>query len=156
LFFERTFLEATMSNLFKSIVAGFIATAVMSAFMIIKSFLGMFPDINVISIIDSLNSSYLGTPEAPLSGWATHFFTGTIIYGVIYAYINPKLTGSNVVNGIILAVFAWLAMMVIIMPLAGFGFFGLTLGPPALVLTLVLHLIYGITLGYSYGRLSSS
>jgi len=42
--------------------------------------------------------------------------------------------------------------MITFMPLAGHGLFGLALGVQAVVATLVLHLIYGATLGIGYDR----
>lgn len=48
---------------------------------------------------------------------------------------------------------AWLLMMVALMPMAGAGLFGLGLGIMAPVMTLVLHMIFGAVLGWTYGRL---
>ncbi len=48
---------------------------------------------------------------------------------------------------------AWLLMMVIVMPLAGAGLFGVHIGLIAPILTLVLHLVYGTVLGGFYGWL---
>ncbi|MEO8537343.1 MAG: DUF6789 family protein, partial [Betaproteobacteria bacterium] len=48
---------------------------------------------------------------------------------------------------------AWFLMMVIVMPMAGTGVFGLDLGMMAPVMTLILHLIYGAVLGGVYGAL---
>ena len=58
-------------------------------------------------------------------------------------------------KGIIFSVGAWLVMMIVFLPFAGVGFFGATLGPTAAVITLVQHLIYGLSLGIVYGLLSS-
>ncbi len=44
-------------------------------------------------------------------------------------------------------------MMLIPMPMAGAGLFGLKLGPMAPVMTLVLHLVWGAVLGAAYARL---
>jgi len=46
---------------------------------------------------------------------------------------------------------AWLVMMVMLMPMAGAGAFGLQLGLMAPVATLILHWIYGAVLGAVYG-----
>jgi hypothetical protein len=42
-------------------------------------------------------------------------------------------------------------MMIVMMPMAGAGFFGSHLGMMAPVMTLVLHVIYGFVLGAVYG-----
>ena len=46
-------------------------------------------------------------------------------------------------------------MMVVLMPMAGKGFFGLGIGWMAPVMTLMLHLIFGAVLGWVYGRQAS-
>jgi hypothetical protein len=52
--------------------------------------------------------------------------------------------------------FAWFAMMLVFMPLAGHGFFGLGLGWMAPAATLVLHLIYGAVLAAVYASIGSA
>ncbi|MEX0627252.1 MAG: hypothetical protein WD230_01325 [Cucumibacter sp.] len=44
-------------------------------------------------------------------------------------------------------------MMILPLPMAGAGFFGLNLGIGAPIATLVLHIIFGIVLGGTYGSL---
>ncbi|CAB3803547.1 hypothetical protein LMG28614_05846 [Paraburkholderia ultramafica] len=46
-------------------------------------------------------------------------------------------------------------MMIIMMPMAGAGLFGMALGMPAPVMTLVLHLVFGAVLGLVYGARGS-
>jgi hypothetical protein len=43
-------------------------------------------------------------------------------------------------------------MMVVLMPMAGAGLFGMNMGVMAPMMTLVLHLIFGAVLGWVYGR----
>lgn len=51
-----------------------------------------------------------------------------------------------------LGVIGWVAMMVILMPMAGAGMFGRNMGIMAPMMTLVLHLIFGVVLGWVYRR----
>lgn len=44
-------------------------------------------------------------------------------------------------------------MMIMLMPMAGAGLFGMKMGLMAPMMTLVLHLIFGTVLGWCYGRL---
>jgi len=53
------------------------------------------------------------------------------------------------------AVVAWLMMMIVVMPMAGAGMFGLGLGMMAPVATLVLHVLFGQVLGRVYGLLGA-
>ena len=43
-------------------------------------------------------------------------------------------------------------MMIVIMPMAGAGLFGMNMGVMAPVMTLMLHVIFGAVLGLVYGR----
>ncbi|GAM72372.1 hypothetical protein JCM19236_1543 [Vibrio sp. JCM 19236] len=45
-------------------------------------------------------------------------------------------------------------MMVVLMPLANLGLFGLTLGIKVPVMTLILHLVFGLALGVSYSKIN--
>src|SRR6516164_4136093 len=54
-------------------------------------------------------------------------------------------------NGILFRIGAWILMMVLVMPMAGAGLFGMALGIMVPIATLVLHLIYGAVLGGTYG-----
>jgi len=91
-----------------------------------------------------------GLPLAPPIGWITHFVIGTILWGAAYAWLRPKFPSSGVLAGMVFGVLAWLAMMIVFMPIVGHGVFALGIGFPVTVATLVLHLIYGAALGISY------
>jgi hypothetical protein len=54
-------------------------------------------------------------------------------------------------RGAVFATGAWLIMMVVMMPMAGAGLFGMQLGLMAPVATLMLHWVYGAVLGAVYG-----
>lgn len=145
-----------MSNYFKGIVAGFIATVVMTILMLIKNYFGLFSELNLVEIFNNINSSYFGLPENPWGAWVAHFVIGSIVYGVIFTFFNPKLTESYTFNGIIIGVGAWFVLMLVVFPLIGGGFFGVILGEHARVVSLALHCIYGAVLGYSYEKIGGS
>ncbi len=76
-----------------------------------------------------------------------------VVYGVAIAVLDSKLPGtSRVGHGVVLGLIGWLIMMVVLMPMAGAGLFGMNMGIMASVMTLVLHLIFGAVLGWVYGR----
>ncbi len=130
--------------------AGFIATVVLSALMIGKGMMGMMPALNVIDML----SHMMGAPM--FTGWLAHFFIGTIAWGAAFALLYERIpTASAASKGIVFAIGAWLAMMVLVMPLAGAGLFGLKLGLMAPVATLVLHIIYGAVLGVAFRALNA-
>ncbi len=136
-----------MKNISGGIIAGFVATIVLSLLMIMKAKMGLMPELNVISML----ASKMGGAVA--MGWLAHFMIGTIGYGILFALINPVLPTSSLVSkGMVLGVLGWLVMMIVIMPMMGAGLLGLAMGAMAPVMTLVLHLIFGAVLGAVYRR----
>jgi len=146
-----------MGNVVKSIAAGFGATLILSLIMIAKSVLGVMPAMNAIALLMHLSHNLIGTPSSPIVGWILHFFIGSVLWGVLFGLLQSVLPGDRpVARALWFSVVAWLAMMVIVMPLAGQGLFALKIGVMAAVATLVLHLIWGASLGLIYQRLQAS
>ena len=144
-----------MNTVGKSMIAGFIATVVLSALMIAKMLMGLMPELNAIRMLTVMAHGMLGTPATPAVGWALHFFIGTVLWGGLFALIGNRLPGSGPLSrGLSFGVLAWVLMMVMVMPLAGAGLFGLKLGLMAPVMTLMLHLVYGAVLGLGQARLA--
>lgn len=53
-----------------------------------------------------------------------HFFIVTVLWGVLFAWLDPFLPGQHWFRGAIFATGAWLVMMIVMMPMAGAGLFG--------------------------------
>jgi len=141
-------------NVKAGLIAGFIATVALSIFMIAKGAMGLMPQLNPIEDIVHV-AQVVTSLNLPLPfGWVGHFFLGTVIWGLIYAALHASVPGAPVVKGLIFGALAWLAMMILFMPLAGHGLFALSLGPQAAVATLVLHLVYGAVLGVVYAKVA--
>lgn len=141
----------------KGILAGFIATIALSALMIIKTTMGMMPHLNAIEMIDMMAHGLIGTPAVPLVGWLLHFMIGSLAWGILFALLFDSIPlTSPIGKGLAFATAAWLLMMVMVMPMAGAGIFGLHLGLGAPVATLVLHWVFGAVMGSVYGKLAAS
>lgn len=137
----------------RSMIAGFAATVVLSLLMIMKTAMGVMPQLDVISMLSGMSQSMMGIGGAGI-GWLTHFLIGTVLWGVLFALLYGKLPGSEPVRkGISFGILAWLLMMILPMPMAGAGFFGLALGMMAPVMTLILHIIWGAALGIVFRML---
>lgn len=79
-----------------------------------------------------------------------HFMIG-IVWGIAFALTSRMFPGAFWLKGMLFSVVPWLIMMIVMMPMAGAGFFGLDLGMAAPVMTLMLHLVFGAVLGAVYG-----
>jgi len=136
------------------LIAGFIATVVLSILMIAKSAMGLMPQLNPVEDTVHVARVLTGLTLPLPFGWLGHFLLGTVIWGLIYAAMHASLPGAPVVKGLIFGALAWLAMMILFMPLAGHGLFALSVGPQAVVVTLILHLVYGAVLGVVYAKVA--
>lgn len=143
-----------MNRITSGMIAGFIATIALSAVMLLKTMMGVMPQLDVIGMLTSMAHERLGLPATAAVGWVMHFMVGTIIYGAVFAMVNDALPGGGqIAKGTVLALIGWLIMMVILMPMMGKGFFGLNIGAIAPVMTLILHIFFGAVLGWIYGLL---
>lgn len=137
-----------MNKVTRGLGAGLAATMVLSMIMIAKGMMGLMPELNVIGMLSSMMKS------APIVGWIVHLMIGMLAWGLGFVAVSRYLPGNNdVTKGIGFGIAAWVMMMLVVMPMAGAGFFGLKLGPVAPMMTLMLHVIYGAVLGYVYGKL---
>lgn len=135
-------------NIGKGVIAGFSATVVLSMLMAMKSALGLMPELDVISMLSGMMGGSLAM------GWIAHFMIGAVIHGGLFALLAPKLPGGSLwLKGVVFGIGAWVVMMVAVMPMAGAGFFGMNLGMATPVMTLMLHVIYGVVLGGVYAAL---
>ena len=135
-----------MGNLGKAMLAAFVATVVLSILMVMKAMMGVMPGLDIAAMLAKM----MGAPDTPLLGWIGHFMIGTVGYGVVFALLAGKLPDSLVVQGVIVGILGWLAMMIMVMPIAGAGLFSLNFGIVAPVMTLMLHMIFGAVLGWVY------
>jgi len=139
-----------MNSNVRGIVAGLIATVVLSILMVLKGRMGVMPELDVIAMLAGQMGGQV------MMGWIAHFVIGAIIYGLAFANIGSSLPGgSDTIRGVALAVIGWLIMMIVIMPMMGNGFFAMNMGMMAAVATLILHIIFGAVLGFSYNTLAS-
>ncbi len=137
-----------MTNLKNGFLAGFVATAVLSVLMVAKGMMGVLPELDVAAMLAMM----MGAPI--IVGWIAHFMIGTVAWGGGFAILYDMIPGgSAVLKGIVFGIVAWLGMMIVIMPMAGAGFFGMNFGVMAPVMTLVLHIIFGAVLGKTYALL---
>jgi hypothetical protein len=152
--FERK--ERAMNIYIRSMIAGFAATIVLSLLMLMKGMMGLMPELDVISMLGNMAHDMMGLGGAGIA-WLMHFMIGTVLWGILFALLYEKLPGGGAVaKGVSFGVLAWLLMMILPMPMAGAGLFGMNLGMMAPVMTLVLHIVFGAVLGLVFRALSPS
>lgn len=124
------------STIGKGIVAGFVATFVLSV---------------LLDPIELFAPNFL--PASPPVGWVLHFFVGTVVWGIGFSVLHDYLRGSAWQRGLMFALGAWI---VVISGAAVFilaGLLAMDLTPVMIVATLVVHVVYGVVLGLVYGFL---
>ena len=136
-----------MNNVLKGMIAGFAATVVLSVIMVMAAALGLVPELDIIVMLRGI----LGA--GPMLGWMTHILIGVVVWGWLFAALEPRLSGTSYWRkGMTFGVGAWLLMMIVFMPMTGTGLFGLELGIAVPITTFLLHVIYGTVLGTVYAE----
>ena len=145
-----------MLDVGRALIAGFVATVVISMLMIMRVSAGIMSWFRPIEIMDLTAQELFGTPDSAVLGWLLHFIVGTVIWGGLFLLLEHRLPGGSYTRrGLVFGTGAWLAVMVIVFPLAGSGLFGLGFGLIVPITTMITHWIFGAVLGASYGWLRS-
>lgn len=147
-------------NLKKGALYGALATLIMTLIMLTGMTTGVAPMPEPIpkALAELFLGFILGTvskPVAMISGMIAHFGYGAGA-GILFVVVFGE--NSDWSTGLIWGAVLWLIMQVLVLPILGWGFFGLAVTgfPPKIAVgTLVLHLIYGGILGWGVGPVGS-
>jgi hypothetical protein len=138
----------------KRLAAGFgwgvVATIVMSVLMIIGVITGLSPMPSPIpeAIVSKIFGEGLPRPLIMLLAAGAHLSYGGISGAVLAGLTRPVTLWKGLGWGVLL----WLIMEIAVLPFLGWGFFGVAITPRIAAATLVLHLVYGATLGLLMDR----
>lgn len=127
---------STTDRIGNGIVAGFIATLMLSA----------------LHEPVTLVTEAVGV-RTPVAGLLFHFFVGTLLWGSVFGFVHDYLPGPSWLRGVLFAGGAALIVMFGIAPLTGSGVLCLKLGVFAPIVVALFHLAYGAILGAIYGKL---
>lgn len=134
----------------KALLAAFLATIVLSVLMMLMPAMGIVPTLDLPRLIAGI----AGVPDSPSLAWILHFVVGTVGYGLTLRAAARAMPGKSLVTlGMGIAFLGWLILMVVLMPMAGAGLFAMSMGVMAPIMTLILHLVFGAVMGWTYGRL---
>jgi len=139
-----------------SLVAGMAATVVL---WILKLSQGTIPQLETIRFLDRVadaTARATGLPGPLTHGWLWHLGIGVLLWGILFGIMLPVLPGRQYwVKGCAFGVIAGLLTLLLVMPLAGAGYFGMELTLLDPVVSLFYHIIYGATLGGVYSLLAA-
>lgn len=129
---------------------GIVATVVMSIPMIVGAIAGFLPMPRPIpaAIVGTILGQALPRPVLMALAGGSHLAYGGIAGGALATIARPVTVMKGLGWGILL----WIVMGVAWLPFLGWGLFGTGISPRVAVATLVLHLIYGVTLGWLVDR----
>jgi hypothetical protein len=83
---------------------------------------------------------------------AFHAFNGSVVFPLGFAFFSGRLPGPWIVKGLIWGGILWLMAQGVIMPMAGYGFFGRDAGIPGIAASALVNLVtYGALQGMMAG-----
>jgi hypothetical protein len=141
-----------MSDVVKGMLAGGVATAVLSLVMVLIGATGFEPQLELTRMLLTLLAA---PPSQYALGWTLHIVIGSVVLGGLFAHIEPRLgVDTHTKGGVLYGVITWLVVMLVVMPAIGEGYFGFQLSVLAPIVMLGLQVLYGVVLGWTYGKLS--
>lgn len=147
-------INISSSKIVKGLIAGFVATVVLTILMMMKKTLGVMPELDPVHMLSEMAAQNMGMEPNIMIGWIMHFMIGSVAWGGTFIVLNNVLPGtSQIAKGISLGIVAWFMMMIGPMPMSGAGLFGLNMGILAPVMTFMLHIVFGVVLGAVFIRL---
>lgn len=145
-----------------AITSGFVAWLLMTIWVYTGRYLGL-PKLDIAKFIGGAITRTM-PPLVPWMsadwwyGMVIHFVLGTVIFSMIFLYVVYPLTGkSPLLAGLLWGLVLWLVMETLVLHLMGIGIFA-----PRLEMhrfwwaaeVLIAHGIYGIVLGFLFGRMA--
>ncbi len=139
-----------IENLSRGVAAGFVATCVLSVFILAKQWLPQFDTVTLLDGIARGLAMDSGLP-VPFAGWLWHFVIGSLLWGWMYAVMEPIVPGrrawqKGIYFGLMVTALVWFTVV----PLAGAGAFGTRLSWTQPFVSLAQHLVYGVVLALTY------
>jgi hypothetical protein len=133
---------------------GVVATIVMSLLMIVGLATGMSPMPKPIpaAIMGKLLGPSVPRPALMTLAVVAHLGYGGFWGGVLARVARPV----TIVKGVLLGLLLWLGMQLLVLPFLGWGAFGSQVTPRIAMATFVLHLVYGLSLGWLVDRREAS
>lgn len=149
----------------RSVAAGFLGTLLMLFVAVVAYFLsawlhtmaqGLQLDVLGGWFYQLTNNAIIRLTEASRAlAVAGHFLMGLGLAGVYGYFVEYRLPGAGWWRGVVFSLFPWIFSVAVFFPAVGAGFLGLGIqaGPLPVLGNLILHLVYGASLGWFYEAL---
>ena len=142
-------------DILRGIVAGLLATCILSLLMLIRWLPPQFETVTLLIGIARVVLEGSGLP-APFAGWLWFFVIGGVWWGTWFAIIAPVIPGRAYwIKGMVFGLVTGLLVIWTIMPLAAGGALGMKLSLWQPLVTVSEHLVYGLVMGLVYRRLKT-
>lgn len=103
----------------KGILAGFVATVVLSVCMFAQAMAHWAPALNAVVLLQRLIGGGV------IGAWIGYFVIGTLIWGLVFVWLYSRLPGGyGVFRGLVFGVLAWAAMLLLFFRWPGPAFWG--------------------------------
>jgi hypothetical protein len=137
------------------LLAGLAGMLAQSALMSLKVSLGVLPDFHPYGELQRLLRSAFGAHLSPGAVWLLSYLKGSLIVGFVFSRLFHRLPSrTGAIKGAIFGLGAWLAFGVLLFPALGMGVFGTHRGTAPLFFSLLMLLVYSVTMGVVYSSLS--
>ena len=136
-----------MPNSWKGVIAGFVATVVLSALIMLFNAAGVLKQLDIVEHIDKLEI------DPARRGLGRSFHRRRSAVGIRFSLLSTPPSDEDRPRwqkGLMFGVIAWFLMMIIFMPVIGAGLFGWRLGIVEPIGMLGLHLVYGLVIGRDF------
>ncbi len=130
-----------MINIGKGIIAGLVASAAISGAVFLGSMAGIGPALDPVCAVSGITLSPNGL------SWIVHFAVGTFLWGLPIAVLSPILPSPFWFKGVMFGALAWLLMLLVTWAADPAS------PPQATLEPILLHVLFGGILGWSYGTL---
>ncbi len=137
------------------LLAGLAGVLAQSTLMGLKVAFGVLPEFHPHDDLQRLLRFAFGETLGPYSLWLLSYFKGSVVLSFLFSRLfNWMPFRSGVAKGAFFGLGAWLVFGVLLFPMLGIGLFGTERGYAPLFFSLLMLMVYSITMGLVYAKLS--
>lgn len=137
------------------LLAGLSGMLAQSTLMGLKVAFGVLPDFHPYDELQRFLRFAFGETLEPHSLWLLSYFKGSIVLSFLFSRVFDGMPfRSGAAKGATFGLGAWLVFGAVLFPMLGMGLFGTERGTAPLFFSLLMLMVYSVTMGMVYARLS--